>query len=123
MRNDLSDRLLEFAANIIRLATQLSKTPVGRHISGQLTRAGTSAGANYEEACSAESRRDFVHKLQIVLKELKESFYWVRLVKKAALVSENDPILLLLFKENRELINIIAKSIVTAKENQKDEKK
>ena len=53
MRNDLSERLLEFAANIIRLATQLSKTPVGRHISGQLTRAGTSAGANYEEAHAA----------------------------------------------------------------------
>ena len=62
MQNDLSDRFLEFGANIIKLIARLDKTLVGRHISGQLLRCGTSSGANYEEACGAESRRDFVHK-------------------------------------------------------------
>ena len=68
-RNSLSERLLVFAADIIKLIVQLNKTVVGRHIGQQLTRPGTSAGANYEEAYGAESRADFIHKLQIVLKE------------------------------------------------------
>ncbi len=58
-RNDLSGRSLDFAAEIIKLAVRLNKTGVGRHIGGQLTRSGTSTGANYEEACGAESRADF----------------------------------------------------------------
>ena len=66
-RNDLSERLLNFAAEVIKLVVKLNKTANGRHIGGQLTRASTSAGANYEEACGAESRADFIHKLQIVL--------------------------------------------------------
>jgi four helix bundle protein len=115
-RQNLSDRFLEFAANVIKFAPRLNKTAVGRHISGQLTRAGTSSGANYEEACGAESKRDFVHKLQVVLKELKESFYWLRLIKKADLIPDSDPLLLTLLQENKELIKIIAKSTVTAKE-------
>ena len=69
--NDISERLLNFAADILKLVTRLNKTAVGRHIGGQLTRSGTSAGANYEEACGAESRADFIHKMQLVLKELK----------------------------------------------------
>lgn len=77
-KNNLSERLLNFAVKIIKLTGQLCKTAIGRYIGGQLMRVGTSAGANYEEACGAESRADFVHKLQIVLKELRESFYPVR---------------------------------------------
>ena len=117
MQNDLSDRFLEFSANIIKLTTNLYKTPEGRHIGGQLLRSGTSCGANYEEACGAESRRDFIHKLQITLKELKESFYWLRLIGKAALLPENNPLLPNLLEENKELINIIAKSVITAQQN------
>jgi len=62
-RNDLSERLLDFAAEIIKLVVRLNKTAVGCHIGGQLTRSGTSAGANYEEAYGAESRADFIHGL------------------------------------------------------------
>lgn len=72
-RNNLSERLLDFGVNAIKLARRLNKTATGRHIAGQLTRSGTSAGANYEEACGAESRLDFIHKLQVSLKELRES--------------------------------------------------
>ncbi len=78
-------------------------------------RAATSAGANYEEACGAESRADFIHKIQIVFKELKESRYWLRLAKKSALVSGTQ--LEVLLKEVEELTSIIAKSVITAKKN------
>ena len=114
-RNDLSERLLDFATNIVKLVTQLNKSPVGRHVAGQLIRSGTSAGANYEEACGAESRLDFAHKLQIVLKELRESLYWLRLAQRAALIPQSDPALASLLQEAKELANIVGKSIVTVK--------
>jgi len=112
-RNDLSERLLNFASEIIKLAVRLNKTGVERHIAGQLTRSGTSTGANYEEACGAESRADFIHKLQIVLKELRESSYWLR--RKTGFISVTDPNLSALLREDEELTKIIAKSIVTAR--------
>ena len=112
-RNSLSERLLNLAAEVIKIVLQLNKSAVGRHIGGQLTRASTSAGANYEEACGAESRADFIHKLQIVLKELRESLFWLRLIRKTNLISGTT--LEKLTQETKELTNIIAKSIVTAK--------
>jgi len=65
---DLSERIETFAAEVIKGIPGIHKTFAGRHIAGQLIRSSTSAGANYEEACGAESRQDFIHKLQIVLK-------------------------------------------------------
>ena len=85
----------------------------GRHIAGQLIRSATSAGANYEEACGAESRQDFIHKLQIVLKELRESLFWIRVSLKAELVAME--VVRPLLKEGHELANIAAKSVLTAK--------
>ncbi len=114
-RNELSERLLNFAAEIIKLAVRLNKTGVGRHIAGQLTHSGTSTGANYEEACGAENRADFIHKLQIVFKELRESSYWLRLIRKTGFISVTDPNLSALLREDEELTKIIAKSIVTAR--------
>ena len=70
---DLADRLLLFAIQTVRLANALPRTPVGKHVTIQLLKSGTSPGANYGEARGAESRADFVHKMAIVLKELKES--------------------------------------------------
>jgi len=116
MRN-IPDSLLNFAAKIIELGRKLNKTYEGRHVYGQLFRAGSSAGANYEESQSAESNKDFIHKLQLVLKELKESRYWLRLIKKARLISPDDVTLVFLLQEVEELIRIIAKSIITAKKN------
>ncbi|MFH1900797.1 MAG: four helix bundle protein [Candidatus Omnitrophota bacterium] len=81
MQNELSERLLNFAADVIKLVIQLNKTAMGRYVSGQLMRASTSAGANYEEACGAESRADFIHKVQIAFKELKESKYSLNTVQ------------------------------------------
>ncbi|MDZ4204406.1 MAG: four helix bundle protein, partial [Bacteroidales bacterium] len=79
LSDDLSDRFLNFAVNIIKLESPLCKTYSGRHIYGQLFRAGTSTGANYEEARAGESRADFIHKMQVVLKELREAHYWIKL--------------------------------------------
>jgi len=71
-RRDLGERLLEYGARIIKLVESLPNTVVGRRVGDQLLRSGTSAGANYEEAQGAESKDDFIHKLQIALKELRE---------------------------------------------------
>jgi four helix bundle protein len=120
--SDLSDRLESFAADIIKGVLKINKTFAGRHIAGQLIRSTTSAGANYEEACGAESRQDFIHKLQIVLKELKESLFWLRVAVKADLVTLEAVRMIL--KEGNELGNIIGKSVITAKRGklQKDGK-
>ena len=73
------ERLIDFAARVGKVVDALPDTRMGRHIGGQLVRSGTSPAPNYEEACAAESRADFVHKLSICLKELRESRSWIRL--------------------------------------------
>jgi len=112
---DLSERILDFAARIGRLVDALPETRMGRHVAGQLIRCGTSPAPNYEEACGAESRKDFVHKLGICLKELRETHCWLRLIVKSALLQESQ--LETIIDECVQLRNIIAKSIVTAKSN------
>jgi len=99
----------------VKLTLRLSRNIPGRHVARQLLRSATSGGANYEEACAAESKPDFVHKLQIVLKELRESRYWLRVVEDSALLAREDVQLHALLRETTELGNIIGKSIVTAK--------
>jgi four helix bundle protein len=111
--DDISDRLLDFAARVGRLVDGLPESRLGRHVAGQLVRSGTSPAPNYEEARGAESKRDFVHKLGICLKELRESCCWLRLVIKAEMLSDKQVAELL--DEGQQLCAIIAKSIVTAK--------
>ena len=117
--NDLSERFEGFAAEVIKGISKIQRNFAGRHIAGQLIRSATSAGANYEEACGAESRQDFIHKLQIVLKELKESLFWLRVAVKADLVTLEAVRLIL--KEGNELGNIIGKSVITAKRGKSQE--
>jgi four helix bundle protein len=111
----LSERLLEFAARAARVVDALPETRLGRHVAGQLVRCGTSPGPNYEEACAAESRADFVHKLSICLKELRESRFWIRLVIKTELLREGK--LTSLLEEATELCKVIGQSVVTAKQS------
>lgn len=113
--SQLSERLLNYAVDVVRLVSKLSKTYVGREIGGQLLRSGTSAGANYQEACGAQSRADFIHKLQIVFKELRESLFWLQLVQKADICK--DAGVAVLITETQALINITARSLITAKKN------
>ena len=111
--DELSDRLLDFAARVGRVVDALPDTRLGRHVSGQLVRSGTSPAPNYGEGCAAESRADFVHKLRICLKELRESRCWIRLVIKTELLP--DAKMASLLDECTQLSRIIAQSIVTAK--------
>lgn len=113
--NNIAIRLLDFAVRSIKLVNALPKSPVGKHIGLQFLRSATSPGANYEESRGAESRADFVHKLGIVLKELKESRYWLNLIKHSDIIPPHK--IGSLVQECEELCAIIAKSIATAKKN------
>ena len=117
--DDMSERLLEFAVAIARVVDALPRTKMGSHVAGQLARSGTSPASNYEEGCAAESRDDFIHKLSIVLKELRETRLWLRLSVKASRLPESQMTGVL--DECRQLCDIIGKSIVTAKTNQQKE--
>lgn len=118
---DIEERLLDFAVRAGKVIDALPDTKLGRHIAGQLVRSGTSPAPNYAEGCAAESKRDFIHKLGIVLKELRESAVWIRLIIKSELIPEQrlEPLL----DECSQLCKIIAKSLVTAKSNQSRPKK
>jgi four helix bundle protein len=111
--DQLSERLTDFIVKVIKIVDALPKTIAGRHIGGQLVSSGTSCGANYEEGCGAESRSDFIHKMSIVLKELKESRFWLRLIDRTQMLSPKDvhPVI----GECEELCAIIGKSVSTAK--------
>jgi four helix bundle protein len=113
---DLEDRLLEFASAIIDLSETLPNTRAGNHIAGQMLRSGTSPYPNHGEAEAAESRDDFIHKLKICLKELRETRRWARLIKWKAWV-KNEVTLLFVLGECEELIRIFHSSIRTAKRN------
>ncbi len=112
---DLSERLLCFAVRVGKAVNALPNTRLGRHIAAQLIRSGTSAAPNYEEGCAAESRADFVHKLSICLKELRESRFWIRLIVESESLSKRK--MTDLQDECSQLCKIIAQSIVTAKKN------
>ena len=111
---DLEERLLEYAANIIRLVEKLPDSRVGNHVAGQLLRCGTSALPNHGEAQAAESANDFVHKLSICLKELRESLRWLRLIQRVPLL-KSEPLLARLLGETDELIRIFVSSIRTTR--------
>jgi len=113
---DLEDRLLEFATAIIELTESLPSTRAGNHVAGQVLRSGTSPYPNHGEAEAAESREDFIHKLKICLKELRETRPWTRLIKRQAWV-KNETTLLFVLGECDELIRIFHSSIRTAKQN------
>ncbi|MGD9126328.1 MAG: four helix bundle protein [Planctomycetia bacterium] len=114
-RFDLEERLIDFAVRIIKLSDSLPKTDVGHHIRKQVLRSGTSPAPNYGEAQSAESRNDFIHKMKLALKELRETKIWLRMIIQADLLPSTrlEPLL----QENEELISIFVTSIQTAQKN------
>lgn len=117
---DLDERMIDFSVNIIKLAESLPKTNAGIYFANQLIRSASSAALNYAEAQSGESRRDFVHKLMIALKELRETNSGLRIIDKSNMSKTplDQPTLL---KENNELISIFMQSVKTAKKNMKKE--
>ena len=109
----LQERLVLFAVKIIGLVTYLPKKTAGRHVAGQGLHSSTSPAPNYAEARGAKRRADFVHKLRIAVKELKETGIWLLIILKARMAS--DPLVTGLMKENRELARILSASIRTAR--------
>ena len=105
--------MLDYAVRIIRLVEALPNTRSGNHVAGQLLRSGTAALPNHGEAQAAESRADFIHKMKICLKELRETLRWLKLVQRVPLVKPADKVGLLL-KETDELIRIFVKSLQTS---------
>ncbi len=113
--NELSERLWDFAARVGKVMDALPDSRIGRHVAGQLVSSGTASAPNYDEPCAGESRADFIHKLSIALKEMKETRGWLRFVVKADLLAEKRTGALV--TESEELAAILAKSITTAKQS------
>ncbi len=113
---DLEDRLIDFAVLIIEISESLNNTRAGNHISGQIVRSGTSPALHYGEAQSAESRNDFIHKLKILLKELRETLVALKIIRRVSLTKKIDLVEKGMIECN-ELISIFVKSIDTAKKN------
>jgi four helix bundle protein len=111
---ELENRLIDFAVAIVGVVESLPSTKAGNHIAGQLIRSGTSPAPNYGEARSAESRKDFIHKLKISLKELRETMIWLRIISRKRLVAGDG--VNAAIAECDELISIFASSTRTADE-------
>ena len=105
LSDELEERLIEFAVQIVTFSIELGGTPAGKHIALQILRSGTAPAPNYAEARGAESRADFIHKLGIVQKELNETSVWLRILLKTVAV----------LTENQELCRIVGASVRTAK--------
>ena len=115
---DMEERLLEYSVRVIGIVELLPNTRKGNHVAGQLLRCGTSPYPNHGEAQAAESSKDFVHKLRISLKELREAHRWLKLIRRVPLI-ENDELLEGVLQETEELIRIFVTSIRTAEKKRK----
>jgi four helix bundle protein len=109
---DIEDRLIDFAVLIINVIEALPNTKAGNHIAGQLVRSGTSPAPNYGEAQSAESRNDFIHKMKIALKELRETLIWLRIIERKPLCDPDE--MTDVIRECDEFIAIFVAGVKTA---------
>jgi four helix bundle protein len=110
--DEIQDRMVRFGVAVLSQVESFPKTHAARHVAEQLTRSATSAAPNYAEARGAESRKDFVHKLRIVLKELNETQVWLQMAQMRQMIRSNGAPDLL--KECTELSKIVMKSVQTA---------
>jgi four helix bundle protein len=113
---DIEDRLIKFAVLIIEIVETLPDTKAGNHMGGQLLHSGTSPALNYGEAQSGESIKDFIHKIKIVLKELRETLVCLKVIHLAKLFKTEEKILLAL-NECDQLISIFVRSVKTVQKN------
>ena len=109
---NIAKRTQRFAVIVIRVIRDLPGDVAGKHIARQLIRAATGGGANYEEARGAESRADFIHKIRVAAKEMRESLYWLRIIEMTDLAPEHD--ISALIGEANELVAILTSSANTA---------
>lgn len=117
---DLENRLIEFGVTIIQTAEKLPDSFAGKHLSGQLVRSGTAPALHYGEAVSAESRNDFIHKMKIALKELRETTNCLQMISRLNWLEDQK--ISAILRECNELISIFVKSIGTAQQNRQNNK-
>ena len=121
-KKELEDRLINLAVLIIGMVESMPTTRAANHLGGQLLRSGSSPALNYGEAQSAESLNDFIHKIKIVLKELRETLVCLKIILRTKLYSSEEKIQLAL-KETDELIAIFVQSAKTAQRNNETQQK
>ena len=115
-KHDLEERLINFAVLIVEIVETVPNKKAASHLAGQLIRSGTSPALNYGEAQSGESRKDFIHKIKIVLKELRESNICLKIIYRTKLYKTEEKIIQAIGESN-ELIAIFVKSVETAQKN------
>ena len=115
-RFDLEDRLVDFSVLIIGIVNNMQTSKAGNTLANQIVRSGTSVSLNYGEAQSGESRKDFIHKMKVVLKELRETLVALKIIHKALLYGVEADVTKAKV-ENNELISIFVKSVATAQSN------
>jgi len=113
---DIAERLEAYASDVLSVVFALPKNRTGKHIEDQLVRSGSAPGAHYSEARSAQSRRDFIHKISLAGKEMRESVYWLGVVKRSELTSGPD--ISPMIQEGRELTAFLLASAKTAKSHE-----
>jgi four helix bundle protein len=116
MRKEMENRLINFAVDLFEISKDLSNTFIATHLTNQILRSSTGAALNFAEAQSAESRKDFIHKSSIVLKELRETNVNLKIIYKMNICTD-DARINFAIKESEELVAIFYKSIETAKRN------
>ncbi len=109
----IPDRTFEFGVKVIRLSSKLPKNSLGFAISNQIIRSGTSVGANVEEAQNSSTKKEFTRTITIALKEARETYYWIRLIKESKIIISDD--LETVANENLEIIKILTTSVKKAK--------
>ena len=115
---ELENRLINFSIQVVNLIKSLPEDRITNHLSGQLLRSATSPALNYGEAQGSESKKDFVHKLGIVLKELRESLNCLKILAGSNYIQMESPVL----KECNELVSIFVKSVETNKKKLEEDK-
>jgi len=120
-KHELEERLINFAVLIVEIVETMPNTKASNHLAGQILRSGTAPALNYGEAQSGESRADFIHKIKIVLKELRECFIGLKIVYRSRLFLNEIKVEAAL-KENNELIAIFVKTANTAHKNREAER-
>lgn len=115
---ELENRLIDFSIQVVNLIKLLPEDRITNHLSGQLLRSATSPALNYGEAQGAESKKDFVHKLGVVLKELRESLNCLKILAGTNYIKTDSPVI----KECNELVSIFVKSVETSKKKMLEDK-
>jgi four helix bundle protein len=117
MRKEMEERLIDFAVSIYRLCGELDSSFMSSYLSNQILRSGNAAALNYAEAQSAESRKDFIHKSSIVLKELRETHVNLQIMYTSG-IYKNESTMKQLINEGNQLVAIFHKTVMTARKNQ-----